>query len=126
MTFTLYYWKLHFIVYSTNPKQWFCCYYYYYCCPCGCSSYYCYCFIDGCGVVSLVLWGNVSYIKYDIDIINNYAIHCYYCNNYTYSYFSQKEAEDIEKELLTEYAFNVDQLMELSGYSCAVAIANVS
>ncbi|XP_060552582.1 NAD(P)H-hydrate epimerase-like [Ruditapes philippinarum] len=39
-------------------------------------------------------------------------------------YISQKEAREIEQELFTEYAFSVDQLMELSGYSCAVAIAN--
>ncbi|XP_060564094.1 NAD(P)H-hydrate epimerase-like [Ruditapes philippinarum] len=37
-------------------------------------------------------------------------------------YISQKEAQEIEQELFTEYAFTVDQVMELSGYSCAVAI----
>lgn len=41
-------------------------------------------------------------------------------------FFSQKEAQDIDQELFTEYAFSVDQLMELAGYSCAVAIATVS
>ena len=40
-------------------------------------------------------------------------------------FFSQKEAQDIDQELFTEYAFSVDQLMELAGYSCAVAIAKV-
>ncbi|WAR29480.1 NNRE-like protein [Mya arenaria] len=33
------------------------------------------------------------------------------------------EAQNIDQELFTEYAFSVDQLMELAGYSCAVAIA---
>lgn len=40
--------------------------------------------------------------------------------------FSQKEATDIDQELFNEYGFSVDQLMELAGYSCAVAIATVS
>ncbi|KAK3094766.1 hypothetical protein FSP39_005941 [Pinctada imbricata] len=39
------------------------------------------------------------------------------------SYVSQEEAQNIDKELFTEYAFSVEQLMELAGYSCAVAIA---
>ncbi|XP_053387118.1 NAD(P)H-hydrate epimerase-like isoform X2 [Mercenaria mercenaria] len=39
-------------------------------------------------------------------------------------YLNQKEAQDIDQELFTEFAFSVDQLMELAGYSCAVAIAN--
>ncbi|WAR29481.1 NNRE-like protein [Mya arenaria] len=38
-------------------------------------------------------------------------------------YISQTEAQNIDQELFTEYAFSVDQLMELAGYSCAVAIA---
>nr|XP_022307880.1 LOW QUALITY PROTEIN: NAD(P)H-hydrate epimerase-like [Crassostrea virginica] len=38
-------------------------------------------------------------------------------------YIGQKEAQKIDEELFTEYAFSVDQLMELAGYSCAVAIA---
>lgn len=38
------------------------------------------------------------------------------------SYLSQEEAQKIDEELFTEYAFSVDQLMELAGYSCAVAI----
>ncbi|XP_063437534.1 NAD(P)H-hydrate epimerase-like isoform X4 [Mytilus trossulus] len=38
-------------------------------------------------------------------------------------YISQEEAQQIDEELFTEYAFSVDQLMELAGYSCAVAIA---
>lgn len=38
-------------------------------------------------------------------------------------FLNQKEAQDIDQELFTEYAFSVDQLMELAGYSCAVAIA---
>lgn len=41
-------------------------------------------------------------------------------------FFSQEEAQQIDEELFTEYAFSVDQLMELAGYSCAVAIAKVS
>uniref|UniRef100_A0A0R3TWU1 NAD(P)H-hydrate epimerase n=1 Tax=Rodentolepis nana TaxID=102285 RepID=A0A0R3TWU1_RODNA len=39
-----------------------------------------------------------------------------------YSYFSQEEAQKIDEELFNEYAFSVDQLMELAGFSCAVAI----
>ncbi|XP_052787194.1 NAD(P)H-hydrate epimerase-like [Mya arenaria] len=38
-------------------------------------------------------------------------------------YISQTEAQSIDQQLFTEYAFSVDQLMELAGYSCAVAIA---
>lgn len=40
-------------------------------------------------------------------------------------YLSQEESEKIEEELLTEYAFSLEQLLELEGYSCAVAIAQV-
>ncbi|XP_060587170.1 NAD(P)H-hydrate epimerase-like isoform X1 [Ruditapes philippinarum] len=39
-------------------------------------------------------------------------------------YISQKEAQEIHQELITEYAFSIEQLMGLSGLSCAVAIAN--
>lgn len=35
----------------------------------------------------------------------------------------QEEAISIDEELFNEYQFSVDQLMELAGYSCAVAIA---
>nr|XP_022307836.1 NAD(P)H-hydrate epimerase-like [Crassostrea virginica] len=38
-------------------------------------------------------------------------------------YLGQEEAQKIDEELFTDYAFSVDQLMELAGYSCAVAIA---
>ncbi|XP_041094927.1 NAD(P)H-hydrate epimerase [Polyodon spathula] len=38
-------------------------------------------------------------------------------------YLSQEEAQHIDEELFTEYRFSVDQLMELAGLSCAVAIA---
>ncbi|XP_052787632.1 NAD(P)H-hydrate epimerase-like [Mya arenaria] len=38
-------------------------------------------------------------------------------------FLNQTEAQNIDQELFTEYAFSVDQLMELAGYSCAVAIA---
>lgn len=41
----------------------------------------------------------------------------------TMSYLSQDEAVAIDEELFNEYMFSVDQLMELAGYSCAVAIA---
>lgn len=34
---------------------------------------------------------------------------------------SQKEAQGIDEELFSEYAYSVDQLMELAGHSCAVA-----
>ncbi|XP_060590401.1 NAD(P)H-hydrate epimerase-like [Ruditapes philippinarum] len=39
-------------------------------------------------------------------------------------YISQKEAGDIKQELITEYAFSDEQLLELGGYSSAVAIAD--
>nr|CDS24247.1 apolipoprotein A I binding protein [Echinococcus granulosus] len=42
-----------------------------------------------------------------------------FCN-----FISQEEAQKIDEELFTEYAFSVDQLMELAGFSCAVAIYN--
>jgi len=38
---------------------------------------------------------------------------------------SQTEAQNIDQELFTEYAFSVDQLMELAGFSCAVSFAKV-
>ncbi|KAK4473925.1 hypothetical protein MN116_003249 [Schistosoma mekongi] len=40
----------------------------------------------------------------------------------TVSYLSQAEAQQVDNELFTEYAFSVDQLMELAGLSCATAI----
>lgn len=39
---------------------------------------------------------------------------------------SQTEAQNIDLELFSEYAYSVDQLMELAGLSCAVALAKVS
>ncbi len=42
-----------------------------------------------------------------------------------FCHFSQEEAQKIDEELFTEYAFSVDQLMELAGLSCAVAIQTV-
>uniref|UniRef100_A0A0B6ZB71 NAD(P)H-hydrate epimerase n=1 Tax=Arion vulgaris TaxID=1028688 RepID=A0A0B6ZB71_9EUPU len=38
------------------------------------------------------------------------------------SYVSQEEVLQIDQELLSEFFFTVDQLTELSGYSCAVTI----
>jgi len=38
-------------------------------------------------------------------------------------YLGQEEAQNIDLELFNEYQFSVDQLMELAGLSCAVAIA---
>lgn len=38
-------------------------------------------------------------------------------------YLDQLEAIDIDKDLFEKYKFSVDQLMELAGQSCAVAIA---
>lgn len=38
-------------------------------------------------------------------------------------YLCQDEAQKIDQELFDEYRFSLDQLMELAGYSCAVAIA---
>ncbi|XP_045143954.1 NAD(P)H-hydrate epimerase-like [Echinops telfairi] len=38
---------------------------------------------------------------------------------------SQEEAQVVDQELLNEYQFSVDQLMELAGLSCAVAIGKV-
>ena len=51
----------------------------------------------------------------------NTEIECFY-----YFCFSQEEAQNIDQDLFTEYGFSVDQLMELAGYSCAVAITRVS
>ncbi|KAL4216511.1 NAD(P)H-hydrate epimerase [Mactra antiquata] len=36
---------------------------------------------------------------------------------------NQKEAQDIDQELFNEYCYSGEQLIELAGYSCAVAIA---
>ena len=44
---------------------------------------------------------------------------------YWFYLFSQEEAQNIDLELFNEYTFSVDQLMELAGYSCAVAFAKV-
>lgn len=38
-------------------------------------------------------------------------------------YLAQQEAIDLDQELFNEYQFSVDQLMEMAGISCAVAIA---
>ncbi|XP_070586364.1 NAD(P)H-hydrate epimerase [Erythrolamprus reginae] len=38
-------------------------------------------------------------------------------------FLGQKEAQAIDQELFEEYKFSVDQLMELAGLSCAMAIA---
>lgn len=38
------------------------------------------------------------------------------------SYLTQQQSKDIDEELFNEYKFNVDQLMELAGLSCASAI----
>ena len=54
-------------------------------------------------------------VKYQMMIIEMYFI----------SNFSQEEATNIDLELFNEYCFSVDQLMELAGYSCAVAFAKV-
>nr|XP_034319929.1 NAD(P)H-hydrate epimerase-like isoform X2 [Crassostrea gigas] len=43
----------------------------------------------------------------------------------TLSYISQDEAEKMNEELLSEYAFNEVQLLELAGYSSAVATAKI-
>ena len=40
-------------------------------------------------------------------------------------YCSQTEAQAIDQELFSEYAFSVDQLMELAGLSCAVSFVKV-
>jgi hypothetical protein len=40
--------------------------------------------------------------------------------------YSFDEAKAIDEELFNEYRFSLDQLMELAGLSCAVAIANVN
>ena len=37
--------------------------------------------------------------------------------------YSQKDSIEIDQELFNEYKFSIDQLMELAGYSCAVAVA---
>lgn len=46
--------------------------------------------------------------------------------SFLFTFSSQEEAQKIDEELFTEYAFSVDQLMELAGFSCAVAIHSVS
>jgi len=38
-------------------------------------------------------------------------------------FLNQTEAQNIDQELFNEYAFSVDQLMELAGLSVAVALA---
>ena len=38
---------------------------------------------------------------------------------------TQAEAVSIDEELFSEYAFSVDQLMELAGMSCAHAVAKI-
>ena len=38
---------------------------------------------------------------------------------------SQEQAQNVDLELFNEYGFSVDQLMEIAGLSCAVAIADV-
>ena len=40
-------------------------------------------------------------------------------------FHSQKVSRDIFEELSTEYTLSQDQLFELIGYSCAVAVAKV-
>lgn len=40
-------------------------------------------------------------------------------------YLTQEEAQNIDQELFTKFAFSVDQLMELAGLSVAVALAKV-
>lgn len=58
----------------------------------------------------------------------------YFCNNKTFTsnikaplkmvkYLNQSEAINVDKELFEKYKFSVDQLMELAGQSCAIAIA---
>lgn len=37
-------------------------------------------------------------------------------------YVGQRDAINIDQELFNEYQYSVDQLMELAGYSCAVAV----
>jgi len=39
---------------------------------------------------------------------------------------SQAESRHLFQELVSEFSFTVDQLLELAGFSCAVAIAKVS
>ncbi|XP_037080321.1 NAD(P)H-hydrate epimerase-like isoform X2 [Pollicipes pollicipes] len=38
-------------------------------------------------------------------------------------HLTQREATEVDRELFSEYQFSVDQLMELAGLSCAVAVA---
>lgn len=38
-------------------------------------------------------------------------------------YLRQSEAINVDKDLFEKYKFSVDQLMELAGQSCAIAIA---
>uniref|UniRef100_A0A3Q1F1H0 NAD(P)H-hydrate epimerase n=1 Tax=Acanthochromis polyacanthus TaxID=80966 RepID=A0A3Q1F1H0_9TELE len=41
---------------------------------------------------------------------------------HTIKYLGQEEAQHIDEELFSEYGFSVDQLMELAGLSCAMAV----
>ncbi|XP_061597301.1 NAD(P)H-hydrate epimerase [Cololabis saira] len=41
----------------------------------------------------------------------------------TLKYLGQEEAQRIDEELFSDYGFSVDQLMELAGLSCAVAVS---
>lgn len=65
----------------------------------------------GCkSVISASVSAQNKLVKHNVDIL---------------FFYSQEEAQKIDEELFTEYAFSVDQLMELAGYSCAVAITKV-
>ena len=46
-------------------------------------------------------------------------------NSSNISYLNQEQAQNVDVELFNEYSFSVDQLMEIAGLSCAVAIADV-
>lgn len=64
----------------------------------------------------------------DEAIFRNKFLKSNYFSCFVFLFFSlnsQEESQKIEEELLTEYAFSLEQILELEGYSCAVAIAQV-
>lgn len=42
-----------------------------------------------------------------------------------FKFDSQEDAQQIDEDLFNEFAFSIDQLMELAGLSCAHAVARV-
>ncbi|XP_058790875.1 NAD(P)H-hydrate epimerase [Phymastichus coffea] len=74
-------------------------------------------------------------ISFSIRLKSLACSQLYYCCNSVFrsanirnqskmvKYLNQSEAMNVDKELFEKYKFSVDQLMELAGQSCAIAIA---